>query len=273
MWLSSSSTHSTHALIRLRHIKMSEFEDEGLVLKSQIFGDRHKRAQILLKGGTVSSAAAFGAMSRKSPFRAGLEPFICGRGVFRESTAGIRFEKWEPIATFPRLRSSYVKICHASLWAEVLISSHGMGEGINSGVYLTTTSLFHLLNSINTDEDASLLSLYFLRHILYAEGFIPSSQRCPNCDHLFLAEEEARMNSSGLLFCLSCARSGKLLGFKERMLLERCETASPLQLLEDQNESFQVKVLGSLQLGVVERHLNRRLKSSRSGISLFKIED
>ena len=178
---------------------------EGIVLKTHRIGEIHKGVTFHSPSKGVASGIAHGAYRTKSRIAGTTDPFSRARFyLYEEPVKGsCKINDAELLDGYHGVRDSLIKYYVASLWAEVIIKSHGGGAEDASVFQLLAGGLSALDRVPETGTDDLLIQ--FLWRYLSAIGFGSGLDRCAACARKIRVEERIYVSRGPGLVCDSCA--------------------------------------------------------------------
>jgi len=177
---------------------------EGVALKAGRVGEIHKSVTFLTPELGVVEAIAHGVYKGKGKLASGTDPFA-------ESVVYLYFEPVkrsykvvdiEVQRLHEGVRSNLERFYIASLWAEVILRSHGGGEGHDRLYALLTEALAEL----DRHADPRRVQAQFLWRYIAHAGFLPDMEACGACGRPF--DEQAvvfHRREAGDFVCSTCA--------------------------------------------------------------------
>ncbi|MCG8452317.1 MAG: DNA repair protein RecO [Spirochaetales bacterium] len=153
----------------------------ALVLKSRPVGENHRGLSMLVKGEGLLHPFAYGAQGRRSSMRATAAPY--NRGIAHLHYDGSK-DRWrltgfDAEETHDGLRENLDRFYLASVWAEILLNSHG--GGVDSEALFQHSIQAFMRLSQSSGEVGRRLALAFYWGYLNLEGVSPNLQYCSKC--------------------------------------------------------------------------------------------
>jgi len=182
---------------------MIRYQDQAIILKSSLQGERDKRLIFLTKTHGKKAAFAKGAVSSKR-FGPALDLFAVSQIEWVEKNEGEiqRIESAETHHEFKAIRSDFQKMATASYFLELLLHLFPENEPL-PGIYEYLANTLYDVDSRETFEQ-SLRTTYELK-LLFLLGISPEFTACLSCStqatHLEFLFFKA---SSGGILCESC---------------------------------------------------------------------
>jgi DNA repair protein RecO (recombination protein O) len=179
--------------------------DDAVVLRTHPIGEIHRGVVLFTRHHGIVHAVAHGAAKGRGKLRGLASPFNRGRVYlyFQPVRGNYKITDMDPSDYFPGLRQDLVRYYCASLWAEVLLKSHGGGAD--------SERLFRLLHQAlalldDADEShARLLSVQFLWRYLEITGYQPELHGCSRCGRMIPDAEGASYSArEGGFICRTC---------------------------------------------------------------------
>jgi DNA repair protein RecO (recombination protein O) len=219
--------------------------DDAVVLRTHPIGEIHKGVVLFTRHHGIIHAIAHGAAKGRGKLRGTTSPFNRGRVYlyYEPVRRSYKITDMEASDYFPGLRQDLVRYYSASLWAEVLLKSHGGGADSERLFRLLHRALAVLDGSDETP--ARLLSVQFLWRYLEITGYQPELHGCTRCGRMIPDTEGASFSArEGGFICRSCgnpelpvlsAGARRYLAFTATLPLERAarvglDDASRVQL-------------------------------------------
>ncbi|MEC4673344.1 MAG: DNA repair protein RecO [Nitrospirota bacterium] len=179
---------------------------DAVIVKSQRWGEADRIVTFFtVRLGKVRGIAR-GARLMKSRFGGGLEPFTCVRlTVFdRRNDALASISNVDILESFFSLRDNLERMSAAARM--VTLVEAVTAERDPSPVLFFT--IREGLRSLQTMEDAGLLTLVFQIHVLGQTGFRPQIDHCASCGGGLFSVGGRFAPSAGGLVCAHCERTG-----------------------------------------------------------------
>ena len=236
---------------------MSLYRDEGVVLRTYRLGEADRIVVLLTRDHGKVRAVAKGVRRTKSKFGAHLEPMSrvamqCWQG--RELDI---VNQTEALDTFRSVREDLVRFGKAMTMLEV-VDQLALEGNPNPRLYDMLVGALRVLAT----SDRPLVLAGFLLKALSLEGSAPVLDACVLCN------EEGDLVAfdlvEGGVLCRSCRR-GRALSTEALLLLRRMlggDLASAL----DQPPGVIADEVGEVAIEAMEVHLDRRLRTVRTGI-------
>ncbi|MFD1038512.1 DNA repair protein RecO [Virgibacillus byunsanensis] len=171
---------------------------DGIVIKTQDYGETHKIVTLFTKKLGKISAIARGAKKPKSRMAAVTQPFIYGEFFIYVNTGLSTIQQGEMINSFRFIREDIIKTAYAAYITELtdkLFDTHAPDAYIYD-------QLFQTLTWIAEKEDAEIPLMMYELKLFKKGGFAPVVDHCVNCgnkDSPFVFSV-----SEGGLLCNSC---------------------------------------------------------------------
>jgi DNA repair protein RecO (recombination protein O) len=249
------------------------FITQAIVLKINRIGEIHKGLTLLTRDLGIISAIAHGAWKMKSRLRAFTQLFSVSKMYlyYNPINQSYKVSDAESLLLNEAAASSLKKYYVLSVCTEIILKSYGGGESFRE-----IFSLFlEVLKTIekSREEDADLILIQFLFRFLAMTGHKVDVLRCDNCGKEFSTEKDqtARQNvfyttgSTGFV-CAGCRGSNPVPVFSGMIKYLSATTHIPLtRALGYRIESRSVEILKQILFGIIEIHLETRLKSVEKG--------
>jgi len=171
---------------------------QGIVMKTQDYGETHKIVTIFSDKAGKISAIARGAKKPKSRMAAVTQPFIYGDFFIYLSSGLSTIQQGDVLNSLRRIREDIIKTAYASYIVELtdkLTDSHSPDHYLFDQLYQT-------LNWIAEYDDADIPIMMYELKLFKEGGFAPSVDKCVSCGNKdgFFAFSIAE----GGLLCAAC---------------------------------------------------------------------
>jgi DNA repair protein RecO (recombination protein O) len=155
------------------------FRTEGIVLKTNRFGEIHKGVTLLSPEHGIMSAAAYGACAAKGKLRGVTNPLCAGTFfLYRDPVKdSLKITDMDCREFFEGIRAAIVKFFTASVWLETVLRTFG-GEA--EEIFSLLCAGLRLLDSCKEEASPRLL-VQFLWRYLALSGAAPDTQACALC--------------------------------------------------------------------------------------------
>ncbi len=233
---------------------------EGIVIKTQDYGETHKIVTLFTKEIGKISAIARGANKAKSRLSAITQPFIRGTFLIFVSKGLSTLQQGEVIDSLKGIRNDIIKTAYASYLNEltILLVEDKVSEG-----YLYN-ELIETLSWINREDEVMVPVLMYEMKLFIKGGFAPIVNACVKCGSVSQLSSFS-VNNGGLL-CIDCFLTDsdavvlnsnliRLLQIFQQVRLEDVGTIN----VKEKN----IKLLRRLFDAYYERYGGYRLKSKR----------
>ncbi|MRH43093.1 DNA repair protein RecO [Aquibacillus halophilus] len=150
---------------------------EGIILRTQDYGETHKIVTLLTKEKGKIGAIARGAKKPKSRMAAVAQPFIHGEFLVRMGSNLSTLQQGEIVFSYRPIREDIVKTAYASYIAE--LTDKLMDQKIPDP-YLFQ-QLTHTLHAIAEDKDPEILTIIYELKMYKKAGFAPVVNHCVHC--------------------------------------------------------------------------------------------
>ncbi|ALX48113.1 DNA repair protein RecO [Lentibacillus amyloliquefaciens] len=150
---------------------------QGIVMKTQDYGETHKIVTIFTGQAGKISAIARGAKKPKSRMAAVTQPFIYGDFFVYLKSGLSTVQQGDVINSFRRVREDIMKTAYAAYIAELtdkLTDSHSPDGYLFNQLYRT-------MNWIAEYEDSDIPIMMYELKLFKKGGFAPAVDRCVNC--------------------------------------------------------------------------------------------
>ena len=191
---------------------------EAIVLKTGRVGEIHKSVTLLTPDLGIIDAIAHGVYKGKGKLASATDPFAWSISYlyFEPVKKSYKITDMECMDLFEGVRADLRCYYAASLWAEVVIRSHGGGEG-GDRVFGLMKEALGLLSS---GADERCAQIQFLWRFISISGFLPDTEACSICGRNFDEREPVvYRRSEGDFACESCMQESGLEGRSDRPLL------------------------------------------------------
>ncbi|WP_226036933.1 DNA repair protein RecO [Aquibacillus saliphilus] len=150
---------------------------EGIILRTQDYGETHKIITLLTKQRGKIGAIARGAKKPKSRMAAISQPFIHGEFLIQMGSGLSTVQQGEVSSSFRPIREDIVKTAYASYIAE--LTDKLLDQKIpDSYLY---QQLLHTFEAIAEDKDAEILAIIYEFKMYRKAGFAPTVNQCVDC--------------------------------------------------------------------------------------------
>lgn len=156
---------------------------EGIILKTQDYGETHKIVTIFSRKLGKIAAIAKGAKKPKSRMAAVTQPFIYGEFLVYVNKGLSMVQQGEITDSLRAIREDIIKTAYASYAAELtdkLLDSLAVDAYIYRQLYLT-------MHWIADSEDAGIPVMMYELKLFSKGGFSPVVDRCVNCGDQYRA--------------------------------------------------------------------------------------
>lgn len=189
---------------------------DAFILHSSQWKDHHRHLIFLTRDYGLASAFLYGAASRKNPYRASAQPCSFGHVSFKQGGrvgAGLQVAEWqisEPSLTLAGLHGPHLEVFrHCSLWSEILLHSHGLGQESSLLFGEIRALISRLLASPNEfmGFNAQVATLRFIWQFLIAEGINLGMGNCQHCEAPQIPLlDPVFFTNKGQVLCYKCSR-------------------------------------------------------------------
>lgn len=180
----------------------------ALVLKINPVGENHRGLAMLVSGEGLVNPLAYGAQGKRSSLRGTAVPYNMGIADLHYDGAKNRWRltAFDPEDTHDGLREDLDRFYTATIWAEILLKTHGSG-GESAELFALAAAALSLLSD-TAPRDIKRLQVAFLWQFLDIEGIRPDPESCGRCGKKMIAggaEGPARYLPNGLLNGPECS--------------------------------------------------------------------
>jgi DNA repair protein RecO (recombination protein O) len=246
---------------------------DTIILKNTPFGEIHKNVTMFTREYGLLHAIAYGALKGTGKLRSLTSPFAFGTVyLYNEPVKGsYKITDMDVKEFFEGVRQNLRKFFAASLWAEIVLYSHGGGESSHALFGFLLEAMRHL-ERLENEQDVPYSTIQFIWQYLKLMGARPQTDTCVRCDRAIQDSEDAEYSRTETGFlCRECsAGTGDLtLGSGSRRYL-----AHTAELPFDRAVGFR---LGPVSLGrirqlmfrLAEDATERELNTLKSGEGLL----
>jgi len=239
---------------------MSLLSSDALVLRTYQLGETSKIVVLLTRERGKLRAVARGARGKRLRYQSALEPLSQVRVTLygRQGTELYRLGECELLhSAFGAGQKGLEAALALSYFAELVDAFAPEGE-VDHAVYRLVTAV---LSALEADKHVSMLTRYMEAWVLRLHGIYPPLNRCAGCGS-GLPEGDLHYHRSASGFVCEACRpaSGPVLPVSTRTFLQAVFRCAPAEVTVEHPAG---SVLGSFHEGLIERHLERRLKSHR----------
>lgn len=176
---------------------------EAVVLKTYRIGEYHKNITFHSPSDGIVRGIAYGAYRGRSKLSGVTDPF--GRLkiylYYEPVKQNYKINDVELIESYDGIRQDLTKFYVASLWAEIVIRSHGGGDEHPPVFQLLTQALGYL----DRVDSVTAILIQFLWRYVTTIGYSQDPDRCSECGRLIRAEEVAFVSRGPDIVCEGCA--------------------------------------------------------------------
>lgn len=150
---------------------------DGLIIRTQDYGESHKLVTIISKKLGKFTALARGAKKPKSRMAAVTQPFIYARLFVYVNSGLSTIQQGEMIYSFRAIREDIIKTAYAAYVTEL---TDKLMETKSPDVYLFD-ELYQTMSWIEVHEDADIPLMMYELKLFDKGGFTPTVDQCSNC--------------------------------------------------------------------------------------------
>ncbi len=150
---------------------------EGVILRTQDYGETHKLVTIFTKEKGRVTAIARGAKKTKSRMAAITQPFILGTFLMQGGSGLGTLQQGEVILSYRKIREDIIKTAYASYIAE--LTNKLIDEKIADPFIYKQFVLS--LQAITEDKDPEIIAMMYELKLYKKAGFAPILQQCAHC--------------------------------------------------------------------------------------------
>lgn len=150
---------------------------DGLIIRTQDYGESHKLVTIISKKLGKFTALARGAKKPKSRMAAVTQPFIYARLFVYVNSGLSTIQQGEMIYSFRAIREDIIKTAYAAYVTEL---TDKLMETKSPDVYLFD-ELYQTMSWIEEYEDADIPLMMYELKLFHKGGFAPTVDQCSNC--------------------------------------------------------------------------------------------
>lgn len=238
---------------------MTLFRDHGVVLRTIRLGEADRIVTLMTEQNGKVRAVAKGVRRTTSKFGSRLEPFSHVALLGWQGRGDLDIvNQVEVIDTFRPVREDLDRMASAMSMLEV-VDQVGQERHANPRLY---TMLVGALSALAERDSAMVASAFFLK-VLALEGTEPMLDACASCGEDDVTQLVAFDLVEGGVLCRNCRR-GRPLSADGLVLLKRVLGGGLAGVLAEPRSATTDEV-GLLATEAMEVHLDRRLRSVRSG--------
>lgn len=171
---------------------------EGIILKTQDYGETHKIVTLLTPSMGKIGAIARGAKKAKSRMAAVTQPFIHGTYLVKSGSNLATIQQGEVLSSFRKIREDIFKTAFTSYAAELTDKLVDPNRK-NPFVY---RQFLRTLEQINDGKDPVILTLIYEWKMYREAGFAPIVNQCVSCGNP--DELKAFSVANGGVLCKNC---------------------------------------------------------------------
>jgi DNA repair protein RecO len=179
----------------------------AVVLRSMRVADIHRSVTLFTSKG-IARAMAHGAAKATSRLKPATMPFSYITAYLYHDPVrdSLKVTDVDSLAMHQNLSANLVKYFTASLWSEVIISSHGGGAQPTALQEMLIESLARLDSA--SAEEVPYLSAAFLWYVLEHLGVAPETDTCESCGRaLPLGEDAQLLLAVAAVLCGACSHA------------------------------------------------------------------
>lgn len=156
---------------------------ETIILKNTPFGEIHKNVTMFTREFGLLNAVAYGALKGTGKLRSLTSPFAFGTVyLYNEPVKGsYKITDLDVKEFFEGIRQNLRKFFAASLWAEIVLYSHGGGESSHALFEFLLEAMRHL-DRLENEQDVPYATIQFIWQYLKLMGAQPQADTCTRCD-------------------------------------------------------------------------------------------
>jgi DNA repair protein RecO (recombination protein O) len=191
---------------------------EAIVLKTGRVGEIHKSVTLLTPNLGIIDTIAHGVYKGKGKLASATDPFALSVAYlyFEPVKKNYKITDMECVDLFDGLRADLRCYYAASLWAEIIIRSHGGGEGSDRVFELMKRAL----GLLSSGADERCVQIQFLWRFISLSGFLPDIASCAICGRDFEEREPVvYRRTEGDFACEDCMEDPSLEAPPDRPLL------------------------------------------------------
>ncbi|MDL4841510.1 DNA repair protein RecO [Aquibacillus rhizosphaerae] len=171
---------------------------EGIILRTQDYGETHKIVTILTREKGKIGAIARGAKKPKSRMAAITQPFIHGSYLIQMGSSLATLQQGEVLSSLRKIREDIIKTAYATYIAEL---TDKLIDPKLQDPFLFK-QLFQTYQWISEGKDPEILTIIYELKMYKLAGFAPVVNRCVSCNKR--NESYAFSVMEGGLICTSC---------------------------------------------------------------------
>lgn len=237
---------------------MKLFNTEGIVIRSQKFGDADSILLLLTKNHGLVSAMAKGVRKLKSKNRSGVSLFSHSHFSLFPGRSMYHINHSDSIKVFAKIYEDVQCYSVASYWGE-LVEAFLLNPEDSESIFILFLTCMHALGHIPEE----MLIRYFEGKLLQLLGFEPGLNFCVSCGkkqgtfHNFCGHQ-------GGVLCSDCsAAGGRVLRVSPGSVkvLEKLLASEPIELLRLKPSALNYQEIKSMNGAIIRHHTNKSFKS------------
>lgn len=176
-----------------------------MVLKTERFGEIHKRLVMLTATLGIIEAVAYGAFKGKNRLSGSTDLFSLFKAYlyFEPVKKNYKLSDIEPIASYDGIRRDVKRFYIASLWAEIIHKTYAGGDE-HARIFPLVSTGFEYLETADTMA-SDLICTQFLNRFLEVIGYPPLASECERCGRMLGNDVESFVGRHGTVTCNDCA--------------------------------------------------------------------
>ena len=145
---------------------------DAIILRNTPFGEIHKNVTMLTRNAGLVRSIAYGALKGKGKLRSLTSPFAYGTVYLYNDPVkdSSKITDMDVRSFFENIRENLKKFYTASLWAEIVLYSHGGGED-NEEVFDFLLESMQLLEILQDEREIGYCSVQFIFRYLKNSRF------------------------------------------------------------------------------------------------------
>ena len=244
---------------------MALFETESLILKTYPLAEADKIVVFLTQTNGLVRGVAKGAKRLKSRFGGGLEPFSIVNATFyqKEERELVSISQIELQQSFFEAASNPLFLQKFAYLAE-LLSEFVPPHEPNERIYRMTRVCLEA--AAERPEFLEAVALYFEIWLLRLGGYLPSWERCGNCQRPLGAGENASLQVNFHMLCENChpGRNRNVISADLRKIYSVAQTLAPLKFAElTKSKTEEIKEVSGILKRLIANILGKELKNDK----------
>ncbi|MBY7143355.1 DNA repair protein RecO [Virgibacillus sp. NKC19-3] len=216
---------------------------DGIIIKTQDYGETHKIITIFSKKLGKFSAIARGAKKPKSRMAAVTQPFIYAQFFVYVNSGLSTIQQGEVIYSFRSIREDIIKTAYTAYITEL---TDKLTDFQTPDIYIYD-QLYQTMNWISENEDVDIPIMMYELKLFKKGGFAPIVDRCVHC------------GNKDTIAAFSIAEGGLLCNRCRHLDQEAISIPSSVAKLLYMFSSVDLERVGSISVKTKNKHLLRRI--------------